>query len=303
MTIRELDPERDAPDIVEMVREERRSAVVNVASWLHQLENVPDRARLTSLVAVDGERVVGDGYSLLNFFTERSSTAFLGLLVRKSHRRRGIGGALYDAMVEHARGIGATGLRSTFDENDAGVAFARKHGFAEARAETESILDPRTVTEAPSGDVTLQSVRDVDPRLVYEVDVQATLDMPSTEQHDHMPYDEWEGHVLRNPLFTAEGGFVAIVDGVAGAASLLLADEESRRSANMFTGTLGAYRGRGLALAVKLGSIRWAAEHGIESMVTTNDETNAPMLAINRRLGYVEAGRRVEYLKELGSRH
>jgi RimJ/RimL family protein N-acetyltransferase len=65
----------------------------------------------------------------------------------------------------------------------------------------------------------------------------------------------------------------------------------------MFTGTLRAYRGRGLALAVKLASIRWAREHGITSMSTHNDETNAAMLAINRRLGYRPAGRRVEWIR------
>jgi len=35
-------------------------------------------------------------------------------------------------------------------------------------------------------------------------------------------------------------------------------------------------------------------------MATNNDETNAPMLAINRRLGYRPSGRRVEDLKHLG---
>jgi hypothetical protein len=34
-------------------------------------------------------------------------------------------------------------------------------------------------------------------------------------------------------------------------------------------------------------------------MATNNDETNAAMLAVNRRLGYVPGGRRVEYLKHL----
>jgi RimJ/RimL family protein N-acetyltransferase len=66
----------------------------------------------------------------------------------------------------------------------------------------------------------------------------------------------------------------------------------------MFTGTLREYRGRGLALAVKLATTRWAAEHGITQISTDNDETNAPMLAINRRLGYKPVGRRVEYLRE-----
>jgi GNAT superfamily N-acetyltransferase len=123
--------------------------------------------------------------------------------------------------------------------------------------------------------------------------------MPSTEPIDELPYEEWVGHVLEHPLFTAEGSFVAMVDGVAAAVSLLLADEESGRGANMFTGTQRAYRGGGLGLAVKLASIEWARSHGITQIATSNDETNAPMLAINRRLGYQPAGRRVEYLKDL----
>jgi RimJ/RimL family protein N-acetyltransferase len=65
----------------------------------------------------------------------------------------------------------------------------------------------------------------------------------------------------------------------------------------MFTGTMRAHRGRGLASAVKLASIEWAARNGIVQLATRNDETNAPMLAINRRLGYRPAARRVEYLR------
>ena len=61
------------------------------------------------------------------------------------------------------------------------------------------------------------------------------------------------------------------------------------------TGTLPELRGRGLGRQVKLASINWAAENGVTQMFTTNDETNAPMLAINRRLGYQPRGRRVEY--------
>ncbi len=122
--------------------------------------------------------------------------------------------------------------------------------------------------------------------------------MPLLEPVDHIPYAEWEDHVLRHPLFTPEGSFVAYVDGAPAAVSLLIADRESGRAANMFTGTLRAFRGRGLGLAVKLASIEWAAANGITALMTTNDERNAPMLAINRRLGYVPAGRRVDWLRE-----
>jgi RimJ/RimL family protein N-acetyltransferase len=63
-------------------------------------------------------------------------------------------------------------------------------------------------------------------------------------------------------------------------------------------GTLAQFRGRGLGTAAKLATIQWAAANGITQMFTTNDEANAPMLAINRRLGYTPAGRRVEYVRQ-----
>jgi GNAT superfamily N-acetyltransferase len=297
MTIREMDAERDADEIVALLREAWPTAVMNRASWLHRIETLPERAQDLGFVAVDGGRVVGNSYSLLNFFTAGSTSALAGLTVRESHRRHGLGGALYDAMVEHCRAIGATGMHTTFYENEAGVSFARSRGFVEARREAESMLDPRTVKQEPPPELELRPVRDVDPHLVYEADIEATRDVPATEQFDYMPYDEWEGHVLRHPLFTLDGSFAAIVDGVAAAISFLVVDPESGRAANMFTGTLAAYRGRGFAPAVKLATIRWAAANGVTSIVTTNDETNAAMLAVNRRLGYLPANTRVEYVR------
>ena len=204
---------------------------------------------------------------------------------------------LFELAEGHADELGAEGLIASFYENPAGVAFARTRGFRQMRAETESILDPRTVTELPPADVDLRPVSGVDPRLVHAVDVEATLDVPQTETVDHIPYGEWRQYVLENPLFADEGSFVAMVDDVAAAVSLLVADPESGRAMNMFTGTLRAYRGRGLALAVKLATTHWAAANGITQIVTDNDETNAGMLAINRRLGYKPGGRRVEYLR------
>jgi RimJ/RimL family protein N-acetyltransferase len=55
---------------------------------------------------------------------------------------------------------------------------------------------------------------------------------------------------------------------------------------NAGTGVLRAHRGRGFGLLMKQHSLAWAAAAGITRVVTQNDETNAPMLAINERLGY-----------------
>jgi GNAT superfamily N-acetyltransferase len=299
MTIRDLEPERDAEDIVEILREASPLIVLSRDSWLHRVRTIPKRAEQAGWVAEVGGQVVGNGWAFRTFFSEGSTSAQCAVNVRASHRRAGIGSDLYELVSAHVEALGAATLLASFPESDDGVAFATARGFREERAEAESVLDPRTVEERAAPHLDLRRVADVDPRLVYEADMAATRDMPSTEPIDEIPYEEWVGHVLEHPLFTAEGSFVAMVDGVAAAVSLLLADEESGRGANMFTGTQRAYRGGGLGLAVKLASIEWARSHGITQIATSNDETNAPMLAINRRLGYQRAGRRVEYVKEL----
>ena len=53
-----------------------------------------------------------------------------------------------------------------------------------------------------------------------------------------------------------------------------------------FTGSHRAYRGRGIARAVKLQSLAQAVELGITEVRTDNDSTNKPMLHINETLGY-----------------
>ena len=74
-------------------------------------------------------------------------------------------------------------------------------------------------------------------------------------------------------------------DGVVGT-SFLFADRGGGLAANGGTGVMRAYRGKGLGLLMKQHSLAWAAAAGITRVMTQNDTTNAPMLAINARLGY-----------------
>jgi GNAT superfamily N-acetyltransferase len=301
MTIRPIETERDAPEVVSLLQETDPTKVVDIAAYLHRDRTTPERAdRRTWAAVVDG-RIVGRVLVMRNFFTAGSTKAVFEVLVREAYRGRGIGGSLYETGLSYAGEIGVDGLMAKFHESDAGTAFAKRRGFELARAEAKSVLDPAKVTELPPADLDLRPVADVDPRLVYQVDLESSLDIPQIEQMDDIPYDEWVGHVLEYPQFTAEGSFCAMVDGVAAATSFLIVNRETGRAANMFTGTLRAYRGRGLARAVKLATTHWAAANGVTQIFTNNDETNAAMLAINRSLGYRPAGREVEWLKELPS--
>ena len=47
-----------------------------------------------------------------------------------------------------------------------------------------------------------------------------------------------------------------------------------------------AWRGRGIARVLKEATIAWAIDHGLTALETGNDVDNAPMRAVNARLGY-----------------
>jgi GNAT superfamily N-acetyltransferase len=297
MTIRDTDPERDAEQVVEVLSATNPTIVSNAAEWRHRIGAVPERAKLILRSAEVEGRIVGIAEAGLHTF-EPGDVTYLGVRVLPAFRRQGIGSALYAEVVAHALALGTGRAATMFDENEDGVAFARKRGWVEERAETLSTLDPRTVDDEPDPAVEIVPARDLDPHELHRVDEEATRDMPAIEAVDAIPFEEWLDFVWNNPLFTRDGSFGAVVDGRVAAVSLILANPEVGRAVNMFTGTSRGHRGRGLARAVKLASTRWARENGITQMVTTNDETNTAMLAVNRRLGYEPTNRRVEYLIE-----
>jgi GNAT superfamily N-acetyltransferase len=297
MTIRPIEPDRDADQIVALLFATNPTMVTNAAEWLHRRAATPARVRLVSFAAEVNGRIVGSVHAGLDLFGS-GELARLDVRVEPTSRRHGIGSELYRLGIEHVLTLDAKRVAASFDETDAGVAFARSRGWEEHRGEVLSTLDPRTVTEPLDRTIEVVSARHLYPRDLHRIDEEATRDMPAVEEIAAIPYEEWLEFVWHNPLFTRDGSFGAVIDGRVSAVSLLLANFEWGRAVSMFTGTSREHRGRGLARAVKIASTRWAADNGITQMVTTNDETNGSMLAINSRLGYKPAGRRVEYLIE-----
>jgi GNAT superfamily N-acetyltransferase len=295
--IRPLDRARDAAGVVAIIAEVFPAGTTSVESWLQQEASIPPRAHHAAWVAVEDGRVVGRAEATLKWFSH-SGSAYAGVSVLEAFRRRGIGARLWEHAERHLEELAPTHVTTTFVEAPAGVTFARARGFAEERAETLSFVDPATIAPAPDDPaVRVVPLRDVAPEEVYEVDMVTTDDVPTTDAVDRVPYDEWLEMIWRRPNITRDGSFGALVDGRLASFTLIAASEERGNVFTEYTATRPEFRKRGLAERVKRASLRWAAANGIRAAWTTNDETNAAMLALNDRLGYVRKLRRVEYLR------
>ena len=59
------------------------------------------------------------------------------------------------------------------------------------------------------------------------------------------------------------------------------------------TGVRRAWRGRGIANALKAAEIAWAKQAGYEHLETQNEERNEPIRRLNERYGYRPAPGRI----------
>ena len=84
-------------------------------------------------------------------------------------------------------------------------------------------------------------------------------------------------------------GFAVAIDAddrVVGYASLILVPGGEGVAWHDMTAVRRSWRGRGLAAALKATTIAAAIEHGLSALESANDVDNAPMRAVNARLGY-----------------
>ena len=79
---------------------------------------------------------------------------------------------------------------------------------------------------------------------------------------------------------------VIAYDGETIAALTTTGKRESLDGYTWMTGVGRAYRGRGIATAIKVEALLRAKAKGLRAMLTTNDEPNKAMREINAKLGY-----------------
>ncbi|MFF5178643.1 GNAT family N-acetyltransferase [Micromonospora sp. NPDC000316] len=259
--------------------------VRGVESTHKMIANPPPSPGWTALVAEVDDRVVGWVSAEPNNTTSTANFGNINLLhVHPEYRRRGIGTALLAAATGHLTPLGVRRVR-VWAQADA-LPFAHRHGFEPSRELRFSALDldPAPALPDPPPGVRLRPIAELDPHLLYAADVASAVDEPGDVPVDAVSYQSWQYDVWDNVGLDKTASTAAEVDGEIAAFSLVKRDGD--RMWSDYTGSVPAYRGRGLARLAKTAALRRAAAAGVRVAYTSNDEANAPMLAINSRLGY-----------------
>jgi GNAT superfamily N-acetyltransferase len=288
-----------------VIRELRREdcsavAALHLAVNPHQLETPErvwywasrglEREQWRQWVAEEEGEIVGSAWAGFEWAVPTPGKGRFWVAVAREHRRRGIGGTLYEVVEEYLRGRGAWRARANVDADPAGERFLRERGFDRTGVDIVSeLMLAGADLEEPSAPgfsvVPLGQARDRIEDL-YAVCAAGEIDMPGDEPETAMTLADWKLDDFGVPDLSDEGSFVVLEGERAVSLAFLAVDPDRRLAYNQMTATLPEFRRRGLALAVKLAAAHWAQANGFERILTENDAENAGMLAINERLGY-----------------
>ncbi len=248
------------------------------------------------LAEFDGRPVGAASVGRIHMHPPEFDALWATLHVLESVRRQGIGSRLLAMVAERARASGKTALHiPVWDDRPDSVGFLVRRGFREYERDRVVQLDLAGLAvpplDPPAG-ITLTTLAER-PELVagvHEVAVEAFADIPGGDEPTATgDLGEFRARDVDRPSIPP-GAFTVAIDSttgrVVGYASLLVMPGRSEAAWHGMTAVVRVWRGRGLAGALKRATIGWAIEHGLETLETGNDIDNAPMRAINARLGY-----------------
>jgi GNAT superfamily N-acetyltransferase len=253
-----------------------------------------------SFLALDGRRAVGAAVVAVE---PQREIPYLHLWVAPGERRRGAGSELYLAVSAWAAERGHAELEVPVRDDDReSVAFAERRGFAPFRREQGLVLDlaalEPTQAEPPAGvEIVTWAERPELARAIYDVAAEALPDIPGEEDSAIESFDGWLEHDMRGPGDRPEATFLALAGNeVVGYAKFALTDAQPATAHHDLTAVKRAWRGRGVARALKAAQIVWAKQSGFEELRTRNEERNEPIRRLNERFGYRPAPGRI-YLR------
>jgi GNAT superfamily N-acetyltransferase len=245
----------------------------------------------------------------------------INVAVDPEHQRCGIGSVLYDVLVDELQRRNAMLVRANTQESKTHVVgFLAKRGFGEIQRYWESRLHVPSFDFAPFAGAeeraaregititTLAEERERDPsegflRRLHALEQAIMADVPLPEPFTPTSFEDFLRYEIDAPNALPDAYFIAR-DGerMVGLSALWKQRAEPDVLGQGLTGVLGDYRGKGIAMALKVRGLRYAAQYGAREIRTNNNTRNRPMLRINEAMGFEKQPVWIEFEKVLAER-
>ncbi|MEF2279814.1 GNAT family N-acetyltransferase [Deinococcus sp. YIM 134068] len=267
-----------------------------------------------TLLALDGAEVVGVASVSQNPGAYHPHRFTLELAVHPARQGQGAGRTLWDAVEAELIRHSAQSVR-TLAREDHSIApgFLTRRGFVGEGRYFTSALDLTTFDDTAYRELEERlAARGVRVRSLAELreegtpDLTARLhalmsdvrrDVPRSEPATPLSREVFEEAVLDDPGLLPDAYLVAEHGGRWIGQTTLFRSEASPDLLTGLTGVTREWRGQGVATLLKLHALRAARRLGATLIRTDNASDNAPMLAVNDRLGFVRDPASVSYVR------
>lgn len=255
----------------------------------------------TMVVAVDGGGEIVAFARSGRRFSDPEGKFSIALCVHPKFEGRGLGRRLHALNESFARSHGGRLLGVVVeDERPRSSRFAELAGFYPIQHLFQSKLDVTNFDAAPyhllqreleSVGYEFKSLVEIGDtienwRKLHELDSKSDLDTPGVENWGPRPFERYLQDT-RHSKFYLEGGIhVAVFEG-EWVGTNIVTGHPSGEPHTDYTGVLRDHRGKGVAQVLKALGIEFCRRSNAAVLITNNDERNAPMLAINAKLGFV----------------
>jgi GNAT superfamily N-acetyltransferase len=289
-----------------------------LASWFSDLEGEPNtesglkkyyerkKDLITQMVAEDDRGELSGFYWTIRDVSKARSLYFY-LYVKPERRRQGLGSRLYEDLVEAAREAQVKTLRTrVWDDCPECWTFAERCGFTERGHSIMMMLNLDAFDDLPYDEVIarlkregfrftsmeeLGNTEEAQHRL-YVLNDATAMDMPGSDgSHSWESFEDFQQSVCQADWYKP-GGQMVVIDTVTGnwaAMSAITRLEGNDYAYNLHTGVDKLYRGRKLGQAVKVLALRYARDTlKTRTVRTQHNVENLPMIAIDRKFGYMQ---------------
>ena len=249
------------------------------------------------VAVLDGEPA-GSGFVAI--LPQRPTVGSALLTVLADRRRHGVGTALYRDLSRWCAAHDVETIEAPVEADDEeSLGYAQRRGFIEIERYSKRVLElgglvPPAIAPPSGVEIVGWADQPEVARGIYAVAVEAYADVPGGDDEVMEPFEDWLAHDMQGSGDRPDATFVALAgDEVVGYAKFSLTAAQPAVAFHDMTGVKRAWRGRGIAAALKRAQIGWAKANGYERLETGNEERNEPIRRLNASLGYREHPGRV----------